>query len=167
MSKTYEPHPLSLVMPPMSDDEYFQLINSIVAHGQMEPIVILDGLILDGRHRYAACRKLGIEPIIREYSYEDDGPSPATFSLVKNTHRRHLTTSQRAMVAAAILPFFEAEAKANLSKAAAKTIKELAQKKKLKRSTVMPRLPRKCTFRAHQFIRPQNSLMKRQIWQKR
>lgn len=117
MSKTYEPHPLSLVMPPMSDDEYFQLINSIVAHGQMEPIVILDGQILDGRHRYAACRQLGIEPIIREYSYENDGPSPATFSLVKNTHRRHLTTSQRAMVAAAILPFFEAEARENQRKA--------------------------------------------------
>lgn len=117
MSKTYELHPLSLVMPPMSDDEYQQLLESIKQHGQMEPVVIFDGQILDGRHRYAACQELNIEPIIREYSYEHDGPSPATFSLVKNTHRRHLTTSQRAMVAAAILPFFEAEARENQRKA--------------------------------------------------
>ena len=117
MSKTYELHPLSLVMPPMSDDEYKQLLESIKQHGQMEPVVIFEGQILDGRHRYAACRELNIEPIIRKYSYEHDGPSPATFSLVKNTHRRHLTTSQRAMVAAAILPFFEAEARENQRKA--------------------------------------------------
>lgn len=114
---TYQPHPLSLVMPPMSDEEYEQLIDSIREHGQLEPVVLFEGQILDGRHRYQACQELGIEPILREYSYEDDGPSPATFSLVKNTHRRHLTTSQRAMVAAAILPFFEAEARENQRKA--------------------------------------------------
>lgn len=130
MSKTYEPHPLSLVMPPMSAEEYAQLIDSIREHGQLEPVVLFEGQILDGRHRYQACQQLGIEPILREYSYEDDGPSPATFSLVKNTHRRHLTTSQRAMVAAAILPFFEAEAKANQRKSGGAGMKENAAERK-------------------------------------
>jgi ParB-like chromosome segregation protein Spo0J len=112
MIPNYELHALSLVMPPMSGDDFAQLKASIEKAGQLDPIVLLDGQILDGRHRYQACCELGIEPIFRDYDPATDGDSPTEFSVAKNTVRRHLTTSQRAMIAANIRPFYEEEAAA-------------------------------------------------------
>jgi ParB-like chromosome segregation protein Spo0J len=119
-NQTYELHLLSLVMPPMSGDDFSQLKASIEKAGQLDPIVLLDGKILDGRHRYQACCELGITPIFRDYDPATDGDSPTEFSVAKNTVRRHLTTSQRAMIAANIRPFYEQEASAR--KAATKLV---------------------------------------------
>lgn len=69
---------------------------SIKGNGQMQPIVLLDGLILDGRNRARACAELGIEPITVGYTGDD----PLGFVIASNLHRRHLTTRQRAAIAA-------------------------------------------------------------------
>jgi N6-adenosine-specific RNA methylase IME4 len=76
------------------------LVADIQARGLREPIVTLDGAILDGRNRYRACLAAGVELRFRDFDPELDGQSPLDFVISKNLKRRHLDESQRAMVAA-------------------------------------------------------------------
>jgi len=96
----------------MTGDEYGKLVESIKAHGVREPIVILDDQILDGQHRWRACTALSIECPTVEF----DGPSPLAYVMDRNLHRRQLTPSQRAAIAAEALPFYEAEAAERMNK---------------------------------------------------
>jgi ParB-like chromosome segregation protein Spo0J len=75
------------------------LAEDIRTRGLQEPIVLhRDGRIVDGRNRWLACRKAGVEPQTRIFEGEDGELVPFVVSL--NLHRRHLDESQRAMVAA-------------------------------------------------------------------
>jgi hypothetical protein len=105
---TYEAHPLAALIPSMSADEYTRLRDDVAANGLLDAIVLHEGQVLDGRHRLRACEDTDTEPIFTEY----DGDSPAQFVLSHNLHRRHLSVSQRAMVATDFLPHLMEEAKA-------------------------------------------------------
>lgn len=96
----YALHPLAALFPPMQDDEFLALCESIRLHGQREPVLVWDGLILDGVHRTRACMRLGITP--RTEAFEGDGAAAQAMVLDLNLHRRHLSTSQRAMIAAGL-----------------------------------------------------------------
>ena len=80
----------------MNDDEYQRLVNDIKDNGLLEPIIIYEGKVLDGRNRYKACRELGIEVESQDYTGDD----PLKYVISKNLTRRHLNESQRSMVAA-------------------------------------------------------------------
>jgi len=99
MLTEYQPHPLAELFPMLPDREVAELADDICTFGQRVPIVMLDGMILDGRNRLAACRLAEVEPEFVEY----EGDDPLNFVLSHNLHRRHLTESQRAMVAAKIV----------------------------------------------------------------
>ena len=92
----YEPHPLAELIPAASDEEYAALKAHIKAHGLLFPIVLHEGMVLDGRHRLRACQELGMGGKFVEF----DGPNPAAFVIGANLERRHLSESQKAMVAA-------------------------------------------------------------------
>ena len=100
MNVTY--HKLCNAFPPMSDVEFAELCESIETSGQREPIVLFGTAILDGKHRYLACQKLGIRPVTRHYDVRKDGQSLAQFVWDRNGNRRSLTTSQRAAAAVEI-----------------------------------------------------------------
>lgn len=85
-------------MPLMGEDDFNRLVKDIDENGQIEPIWMYEGQILDGRHRYMACVELGIEPELRQYEQHD----PVSFVLSLNLNRRHLDATQRAMIAASI-----------------------------------------------------------------
>jgi N6-adenosine-specific RNA methylase IME4 len=107
-----EYHPAAQLLPMMEGDDYAAFRDDINAHGLLEPIWLSeDGRILDGRNRHRACLDLGIAPVFRTYT----GDSPTAFALSLNAHRRHLTASQRAVLAVAALPGLEADAKARQS----------------------------------------------------
>ncbi|RWM19641.1 MAG: S-adenosylmethionine-binding protein [Mesorhizobium sp.] len=92
-------HPLAELFPMLSEKEIGELADDIVTYGQREPIVLLKGKVLDGRNRLAACRFAQVEPRFVDF----EGDDPLGFVLSLNLHRRHLTESQRAMVAAQII----------------------------------------------------------------
>lgn len=73
------------------------LVDDIKRRGQMMPIILLpDGRLLDGRNRLKACRELGIDPCFRTV----DPDNPIAYVISANEHRRHLTSAQRAALAA-------------------------------------------------------------------
>lgn len=90
-------HPVTEIFPLMEDSAYQALVEDISRHGQKEPVLVLDGQVIDGRHRFRACEHLGLEPWVREVGADEGDPLALVLSL--NLHRRHLTESQRAMVA--------------------------------------------------------------------
>jgi ParB-like chromosome segregation protein Spo0J len=90
-------HPAATVFPPMTDEEFEGLVTDMQANGQREPIVLHEGAVLDGVHRLKACERLGREPLTREWA-KDHG-DPVAYVISVNLHRRHLSSSQRAMIA--------------------------------------------------------------------
>ena len=85
-------HPLSAAFPDMPADEFAALVDDIQENGLLQPVVLFDGMVLDGWHRYRASIEAGVEPAFDEF----DGSDPVAFVLSLNMHRRHLTGSQRA-----------------------------------------------------------------------
>lgn len=102
-------HEYAMLYPFMTPDESATLTADIGRYGQRDPIVVMpDGRILDGRHRYDSCRNLGIEPFVVKFVGSDGTASEEealAYVRAKNGARRHLTPSQRAMVAARIRKF--------------------------------------------------------------
>lgn len=99
-------HPIADVWPMMDADKLQELADDIGKNGQLVPVWIYDGMILDGRNRYAACKMAGIEPKTQTYT----GDEPTAFAVSMNDKRRHMTAGVRAAVAVELLPFFEADA---------------------------------------------------------
>ena len=83
------PHPICLLIPSADDDELQDLTDDIRAHGLIDPIVLFEGMILDGRNRAAACERAGIAP---HYVQFGGGREDALILVVShNLKRRHLT----------------------------------------------------------------------------
>jgi len=90
-------HEAALLFPDLPAEAYCNLKNNIEAHGLLEPIwVTRKGWLLDGRHRKRICNELEIDCPERVY----EGKDPFGFVASLNLHRRHLTTRERAEIAA-------------------------------------------------------------------
>ena len=83
------PHPICLLIPSADEDELQDLIDDIRAHGLIDPIVLFEGMILDGRNRAAACERAAVAPRYVEFG---GGREDALILVVShNLKRRHLT----------------------------------------------------------------------------
>lgn len=85
-------HPLAEYWPEMPADEFQEFIADVMTHGVREPIVIFEGMVLDGRHRHKASTIAGVPCPSIPY----DGDDPAGFVISRNAHRRQLTKADRA-----------------------------------------------------------------------
>lgn len=101
-------HPVANIFPMMGAEEYEALKQDIAANGLLEPVWTFHDKIIDGRNRYNACCDLGIVPTLREW---DGRGSLVAFVVSLNLKRRHLTSSQKAMVALEVEKALAGEAK--------------------------------------------------------
>jgi len=103
-----EAHPAAGLFPMMEDEDLNALANDIKANGLIEPILLYEDKILDGRNRLKACERAGVAPQFADAAL--NGSSPVAFVISKNLHRRHMTKSQLSTVAADMIPLLAAEA---------------------------------------------------------
>jgi hypothetical protein len=100
-------HPIADVWPMMDEAKLAELADDIRKNGQLVPVWLYDGKILDGRNRWAACKIAGVEPKTKEYT----GDEPTAFAVSLNDRRRHMNKGALAAVAAELEPHFAADAK--------------------------------------------------------
>jgi hypothetical protein len=91
----------------MDEAKIAELADDIRKNGQLVPVWLYDGKILDGRNRWAACKIAGVEPKTKEYT----GDEPTAFAVSLNDRRRHMNKGSLAAVAAELEPHFAADAK--------------------------------------------------------
>ena len=87
-----EQHPLGQLLPAMNAEEYEYAKADIRKYGQREPILLLDGMVLDGWHRYRICLDLGVEPKVRTLSKKADALAEV---ISRNLARRQLSPGQQ------------------------------------------------------------------------
>jgi ParB-like chromosome segregation protein Spo0J len=92
-------HPLAHdLFPEMGQAEYDALVLDIQEHGLHDPIELFEDMVIDGRHRQRACNDAGVTP--RYATWNGTRAELLAYVVSKNTHRRHMTTVQRAFSAA-------------------------------------------------------------------
>lgn len=94
--RNHELHPLCTLFPRLTGAEFDALREDIKANGLRQPIVLHEGMILDGGNRYRACLDAGVEPHFVKF----DGGNIVAFVLSANLHRRHLSAGQHAAIVA-------------------------------------------------------------------
>ena len=92
-----EYHPFANLFPMLPEVELKELAEDIKNNGLINPVVLYKHKIIDGRNRYEACKLNEIEPTYEELKGDID---PLSYVISTNLKRRHLNSSQRAMVAA-------------------------------------------------------------------
>jgi ParB-like chromosome segregation protein Spo0J len=97
---SYTVHPVASLFPRLEGKARDELKQSLLDHGQQQPIVVKDGVLVDGLNRLELLLELGKEPVIQEYT----STLPVEeYILAANLWRRHLTDDQRMMIATEIL----------------------------------------------------------------
>ena len=99
MANLLKPHPLAALFPELPSAELNHLAQDIKERGQLEPIILYKGMILDGRNRYKACQLVGVKPRIEEFNAKTAKRSPEEYVLSRNLRRRHLSVGQKAAIA--------------------------------------------------------------------
>lgn len=86
------------LIPPLNDDELTILEESIIANGCESPLIVWDGVIVDGHNRYAVCQKHSIPFAVteKEFSSREDA---MLWMLRNQLGRRNLNSYQRSELA--------------------------------------------------------------------
>lgn len=94
-------HPVADMFPRMPEGrDWNNFVQDIHENGQADPIVMDGDVLLDGRNRAAACKALGIEPKVIQWSSLGLTCSPDEWIIAKNLFRRDLTPDQRTAIRA-------------------------------------------------------------------
>lgn len=101
MTAIYQPHPLALILPRPTEDEQDALTADIRSFGLKTPVTLFEGKLLDGLCRERSC--VETKTPLRFETFHENGQSAMDFVLSQNLHRRHLSTSQRAAIAAEVI----------------------------------------------------------------
>lgn len=111
----YKVHPAASFFPLIEGEEFDALVMSIKTVGLMNPIILKDGMLIDGRNRLRAILELqsnhsSIKILTKEL--ELDVKSISEYIFHTNIQRRHLTPDQMASIGYEILPMIAKEREA-------------------------------------------------------
>jgi ParB-like chromosome segregation protein Spo0J len=90
LSRLLELHPVAALFPELPAEDFAALKEDIRRNGLKVPVLVHGGEILDGRHRYKACKELGIPC----RGVEWNGSNPWLEVQSRNLIRRHLAKDQ-------------------------------------------------------------------------
>lgn len=92
----YPFHPLANQLPMIEGQEFENMKASIRQNGILEPITLYQGMILDGRNRYAAAKAVGHQFTIKDFKEWTGTPAEAeVWVLETQLNRRNLTQKQK------------------------------------------------------------------------
>lgn len=93
------------LIPPLNEEELKLLEASLVADGCESPLIVWNGVIIDGHNRYAICRKHDIPFSIQEKNF-DTREEVMLWMLRNQLGRRNLNNYQRSELALKFEPLF-------------------------------------------------------------
>ncbi len=97
-------HPLAEMFPLIEGEELMELASDIKKQGLLEPIMMFEDKVLDGRNRVRALKALGDTHLPRNLFRElTCGQDPKAYVISENVRRRHLTAEQKREVIASLL----------------------------------------------------------------
>lgn len=102
----YQIHPACEIFPDVRGGVFDALVNDIKKKGLILPIILYEGMVIDGKNRYRACLKINVAPVFMDYKGKLSAIDLAT-SL--NSIRRHSNPAKKAEIAVRIMKFFEDE----------------------------------------------------------
>lgn len=109
MNITIDPEFQSLVFP-LNQEEKELLKKSLLREGCRDALVVWNGVILDGHHRYEICKRHDIDFRVANIELEDR--NSAKIWIIENQFgRRNLSNFQRAELALKLKPMIEAKAR--------------------------------------------------------
>lgn len=101
------------LIPKLTDDEFRQLEENVLKDGITEPLVVWNGVLVDGHNRYKLAKKHNLGFEIREVSFNSE--NDAEIWIIKNQFgRRNLSTYDRAVLALRLKPVIAEKAKENM-----------------------------------------------------
>jgi ParB-like chromosome segregation protein Spo0J len=104
-------HPVCELFPLMAEKSKTALVEDIRVNGLIQPIVVHEGQLVDGRNRFDACRLVGIEPRFIEWREIYSGSMTVSRWIWSiNAERRHLTADQIVAIHVKLCGFEEIEA---------------------------------------------------------
>ena len=98
------------MIPELSESEEAMLTASILEEGCTSPIIVWNGVIIDGHHRYAICREFDIPFAIEEKDFESRDEAVEWIS-VNQLGRRNLSQYSKCELALRFEPTLQKEAK--------------------------------------------------------
>lgn len=92
----YLAHPLANTFPMITGTPMEELQDNVRRNGILEPIRLYQGMILDGRNRYAAGKAVGHQFTAKDFKEWSGTPAEAeAYVISTNLHRRQLTNAQK------------------------------------------------------------------------
>jgi len=99
------------LIPPLTDNEYQALEESLKAEGCRDALVVWQGTVIDGHNRLELCKKHNIEYKTTEVQYIDNRNDAKLWIIRNQLARRNLTTYQRAELALKLKPVIAEKAR--------------------------------------------------------
>lgn len=111
----YKVHPAASLFPLIEGEDFEDLVFSVKTLGVLQPIVVLKGMLIDGRNRLRAVTRLRKEGCTLDLPVKELGPeveSVSEYIFDCNVHRRNLTPDQTLGITAQVWPMIADEKKA-------------------------------------------------------